>query len=264
MSGLAIIPARVGSQGIPRKNWTALAGETPVHRAIVCAERAGLSWVLSTDHPDAQQWYGAHSLYAPAPLHTETCSMVDVVLDVLKRVPGPPDQKVLLVQPTQPLRTPDHLRHALALLDIHASVASVVEAEPAAKLYFEGFWPVTGERKERRQDARPTYRCDGTVYGFRRGVFEMAKTFVAFGTHMLVIPPEETARLDTPFDWEMAERRLRDQRITPDNPGSNRSCPSGAAHGCARVGCRVPPEKQRTAPQALAEGPRGGDFFAPR
>jgi CMP-N-acetylneuraminic acid synthetase len=45
--------------------------------------------------------------------------MVDVVLDVLKHYPGPDDQKVLLVQPTQPLREPKHLEQAIAMLDTY-------------------------------------------------------------------------------------------------------------------------------------------------
>jgi len=53
------------------------------------------------------------------------------------------------------------------------SVASVVEVEPAAKLYFrseaDSFEPVLAQTQERREDARSTYACDGTVYVFRRG-----------------------------------------------------------------------------------------------
>jgi CMP-N-acetylneuraminic acid synthetase len=152
-------------------------------------------------------------LYAPAPLHADTCSMVDVVLDVLKRVPGAPDQKVLLLQPTQPLRRSKHLEQALAMLDKCSSLASVVEVEPADKLYWEFFCPVVDSGGiERRQDALPTYACDGTVYGFRREWFEQYKNFRDVTTRMLVIPPEETARLDTHFDWEMAELRLDAER----------------------------------------------------
>jgi CMP-N-acetylneuraminic acid synthetase len=228
MSGvLAIIPARTGSKEIPSKNFKALVGRSPLERAARCCFDVGIypsNILVTSDTPYLPiEVSGVTGHYAPAPLHTDTCSMLDVVLDVLNTYPGDYDQKVLLVQPTQPLREPKHLRKAIECLEWIDSVASVVEVEPAAKLYYSGFEKVA-EGVERRQDARKTFACDGTVYGFRRGWFKWYKQFRGPYTHQLVIPPEETARLDTPFDWEMAELRLR-------NRESKRSCSCGA--GCA-------------------------------
>jgi CMP-N,N'-diacetyllegionaminic acid synthase len=210
---LAIIPARVGSKGIPGKNFRLLAGRSPVQRAVDVVFEAGIPSLVTSDS-EWLQWEFArwpdtwHE--ANAPLHTDTCSMVDVVLDVLKHYPGPDDQKVLLVQPTQPLREPKHLEQAIAMLDTCDSVASVVEVEPAEKLYDKDLCPVLDwGGTERRQDAAKTYACDGTVYAFRRWWFNIRPAFIGLLTKMMVIPPSETARLDTPFDWEMAELRLK-------------------------------------------------------
>jgi CMP-N-acetylneuraminic acid synthetase len=136
--------------------------------------------------------------------------MVDVVLDVLRRVPGPPDQVVLLVQPTQPLRQRKHLEEALDYLETWQSLASVVEVEPAQKLYFEGFEPVMpGYETERRQDGSQTYACDGTVYGFRREWFlDWGEFRVEGETMMYEVAAAETCRLDTSTDWAIAELRV--------------------------------------------------------
>ena len=96
-----------------------------------------------------------------------------------------------------------------------ASVVSLAETEPADKLYYVtrfghrlGVTPVA-LGVERAQDARRTYYCDGTVYGFLRGWFEQHQTFRhPVYTRPLFIEPEDTCRLDTPHDWAMAELRL--------------------------------------------------------
>lgn len=210
MNPLTIIPARIGSKGIPYKNFTELAGTTPLLRALECCYEAGLYPVITSDHPAFQ--HSPH-LFSPAPLHTDTCSMADVVADVLARKPGPDDQVIVLVQPTQPLRRPEHLRDAIAQVSQDCpSVATVVEVEPAEKLYYRnvgwGLTPVTRRRAERRQDAERTYACDGTAYAFQRGWFNTHRKFIGASTLMIIIPPDQTCRLDTPLDWTLAELRL--------------------------------------------------------
>ena len=51
MNPLFVVPGRLGSKRIPRKNYIPLAGITPVTRAIVCALNADSSGqvVLTSD-----------------------------------------------------------------------------------------------------------------------------------------------------------------------------------------------------------------------
>ena len=207
---LIIIPARLGSKGIPNKNFRLLNGRSPLDRAIDCAKLAGFSnIVVTTDHPDTALLPG--NLLGMAPLHTDTCSMVDVVLDVLQRVPGSDDQRVLLAQPTQPLRQPKHLHMAIGLLFHYYSVASVIGVEPAAKLYYrraDAFESILTQTVERRQEAFPTFACDGTIYGFQRWWFLAHRIFHSPSTYMLRIPKSEACRLDDLEDWAIAEQRV--------------------------------------------------------
>ena len=39
----ALIPARVGSKGVPNKNWKPLNGKSCVQRAVECAQAAGIT-----------------------------------------------------------------------------------------------------------------------------------------------------------------------------------------------------------------------------
>ena len=134
--------------------------------------------------------------------------MIDVVRDVLARVPGPDDEIILLVQPTQPLREPKHLTEAIRLMENDAgSVVSVTETTQPEKSYrIESgiLTPVSLDGTiERRQDMPLAYRRDGTVYSWRRG----KRYFDTYATP-LVIPKSETCELDTPDDWAIAEVRL--------------------------------------------------------
>lgn len=232
---LALIPARVSSKGIPRKNFRSLCGVTPLRRAVDCARavREIEQIVVSTDaaemHPSATGVQRVTILYTGPPIHTDTCPMIDVVKDALARIPGPPDQIVLLIQPTQPLRQPKHLTQAIALLEDSGadSVVSVVELprthSPDMACAIDGsgrLWPwmtaVDDEQPwlrmpRRRQEAGRAYIRDGTCYCFRRSTVAQHGTIYGQDVCPLIIPPYETCPLDTPLDWLEAERRLRER-----------------------------------------------------
>lgn len=201
---IALIPARLGSKGIPNKNFAPLYHMSPLERAVSCCIGAGITPWVSSDAPNALKW--PYWLDRPADLADDTTPMAAVVGDFLTRVPGEPDEIILLVQPTQPLREPKHLRAALELVEQYGSVMSVTQTESINKLYYQGRDSLIpfGVPVERRQMTRPTFRCDGTVYGFRRrdGYFHYRTATPLF------IPAEETASLDTPLDWQLAELRL--------------------------------------------------------
>jgi N-acylneuraminate cytidylyltransferase len=219
---IALIPARVHSHGIPNKNFRPLVGISPVMRAVTACFGAGIKAYVSSDRPNLEHW--RWWVERPAELAKDTTPMRLVIEHFLQQVDGPPDELILLVEPTQPLRQPKHLTQAIELSEQYPRVVSVVETESVQKLYFvtdadDVLLPVSIP-VERRQDARKTYRCDGTVYTFRRKAFP-ALTSLQRGSHLILIPPEESCPLDTPLDWQLAELRLsRGQRGCPPAPTS--------------------------------------------
>ena len=217
MTPLCIVPARSQSKRIPNKNFRALCGLSPMRWAIRCcklglpqADIVVTSDACLTGVRDNVQWH-----QRPFELATDDASMVDVVVDVLRAYPGDPSQPCLLVQPTQPLRRPEHLQRALHALETTQSVASVVLTEPVEKLYWvygdvlspvaEALGTTGMVPLERAQDCQPTFRCDGTVYGFTREYFLHTKQFrTPLETRALLIPSDESCPLDTPTDWLIA------------------------------------------------------------
>jgi CMP-N-acetylneuraminic acid synthetase len=212
---LAIIPARTGSKGIQLKNFTHLHGITPVQRAVDCCNATHVRCIVSTDyeHATATNWL---SMRRPAHLAQDDTPMIDVVRDFLEVMPGPPDEIILIVQPTQPLREPKHLAEAIRLMDGGAaSVVSLTPTESTQKVMElnQGCvfpWDqLTTE--ERRQDARLVFRRDGTVYAFRRGQVNTDQAWMPWYLQPcvpLMVPKSETCELDTPDDWAIAEVRL--------------------------------------------------------
>ena len=229
---LAIIPARSGSKGIPGKNFRDLCGASPTQRALSVAN--GLSPIdvaVTSDSNDVFSLRGRFMpIGRPIALATDSAAMVDVVKFALEQIPGPPDQKIVLLQPTQPLREPKHITQALALLDASVdSVVSVVELprthHPELALCVDdgrllrlwpdecAYWeaPYQGLRylPTRRQDVTPAYVRDGTAYCFHRRTVEQHGNIYGEKVKPLIIPASETQALDSPEDWAEAERRLR-------------------------------------------------------
>jgi len=68
-----------------------------------------------------------------------------------------------------------------------------------------------GERVTRRQDARPAYSRDGTVYAFRRSTVEKSGGIYGGDCRPLLIDPSDSLSIDSPADWDEAERLLSRQ-----------------------------------------------------
>jgi CMP-N-acetylneuraminic acid synthetase len=65
-----------------------------------------------------------------------------------------------------------------------------------------------GARVARRQDARPAYAREGTVYACWRRTIERWGSLYGERCQPLVLDPAESLSIDTADDWAAAERRL--------------------------------------------------------
>ena len=223
---LGLVPARGGSKGIPGKNVQPLAGHTLLEYTARAARESGVldRVILSTDSPEIAD-AGRHAglevpFMRPASLAADDTPMVPVIQHALSETARSgwfPDIIVLL-QPTSPLRRPDHIRDAVNLLrETNAdSVVTVVELprhlSPDYVMRIDGgllkpFLP-EGARVTRRQDARPAYSRDGTVYAFWRTTLERFGSIYGETCRSLVLDESDSLSIDTQRDWELAEERL--------------------------------------------------------
>ena len=228
MRTLALIPARAGSKGIPGKNIRDFAGK-PLYLWAWDVGRFTCDDVLVTT--DYEQLTVTRKIVRPERLCWDNTPMIAVVKHALQEVLDHPEwgmypDVIVLLQPTQPLRKPEHVRAALKLLEETGadSVVSVVQIpahyspDYAMRTSYDitrdryGLYPFLPDAYRidvtRRQDARPAYSRDGTVYAIRRQTIEQGSLY---GSHCvpLVIPSSESCTLDTEEDWQRAEAMVR-------------------------------------------------------
>ena len=223
---LGLVPARGGSKGVPGKNVRPLAGHTLLEYTVRAARESSVldRVILSTDSleiADAGRRAGLEVPFMrPAALAADDTPMVPVIEHALGEIArhGWLPDIVVLLQPTSPLRRPEHIRDAVAMLrETEAdSVVTVVELprhlSPDYVMRIDGgrlkpFLP-EGARVTRRQDARPAYSRDGTVYAFRRSTIEQLGGIYGNDCRPLVIDTNDSLSIDSQADWDEAERRL--------------------------------------------------------
>lgn len=222
---LGLIPARGGSKGVPGKNLRPLLGKSLIQRAHEVAVASGVldRVILSTDDPEIRQ-HGLNigldaPFLRPSDLSGDESPMIAVVLHALGALAaeGYTPDAVMLLQPTSPLRSPNHLVKAVSLLESSDSVCSVIQIpstlSPHYVMKIDGgrlqYFLEEGKLIKRRQDVPPAYTREGTVYLTRCDVLIKDRDFYGASCAPLVLSPVESLSIDTEADWQEAERRLR-------------------------------------------------------
>ncbi len=137
MSVVAVIPARGGSKGIPRKNLVRIGGQSLIGYAIAAAQGASSvdRVVVSTDDieiAEVAKTLGAEVPFLrPAALASDHAPMLAVLQHMLEWLQFQDRiiEAIVLLQPTSPMRTSNHIQEAVDLFRVSAasSVVSVTE-----------------------------------------------------------------------------------------------------------------------------------------
>ena len=114
---IAIIPARGGSKGIPRKNIISFLNKPLITHSIEYAKKSTLvhNVYVSTDDKDISKVSldsGAQVINRPRNLSNDTASTESVLLHALDNIKAKPDA-IILLQPTSPLRPKGSLDKAI-------------------------------------------------------------------------------------------------------------------------------------------------------
>lgn len=176
---LALIPARGGSKGIPHKNIVNLKDKPLIDYTILAAKNSQyIDYILvSTDDKEiaevAQRSGAEVPFMRPQELASDTAKTIDVVLhaiDYMKRVEMQHDILVLL-QPTQPLRTAEDIDGAIETFFEH-NCKALVSVSPAEthpiliRSIADGKLIPMLKRSStcRRQDFPAFYQVNGCIY----------------------------------------------------------------------------------------------------
>jgi N-acylneuraminate cytidylyltransferase len=219
LSVLALVTARGGSTGLPRKNLREVGGKTLLVRAVEAGQRAATvdRVVLSSDDPEIIQaaiLAGCDVPFVrPAELASDEARSIDVVRHALETLTEGYDLVVLL-QPTSPLRSAEDVEAALELC-VRRGAPACVSVCPADKPPFwmhgldeqlrlrpilPGYRPAS-----RRQDLPQAFAVNGAVYVARTDWIMAQDGFIGPETLGYVMPRERSVDIDDELDLIMAE-----------------------------------------------------------
>lgn len=212
---LALITARGGSKGLPRKNLLQAAGLPLIGWTIRAAQQSQVidRLVLSSDDReimDVARELGCDVPFCrPAALASDMSSSMDVIIHALDQLPG--YDYLVLLQPTSPLRNGSDIAAAVELLQKYdvPSCVSVCEAEQSPYLMYQigdderlaSLLPSL-KTSYRRQDLPPVYILNGAVYVARINWLRETRSFLSPETIAYRMPTERSIDIDTVDDFE--------------------------------------------------------------
>lgn len=237
---LIIIPARGGSKGIPHKNIKEFLGKPLIHWAIESARSIADDEhiIVSTDDEEIAACAMLTGLKVPyrRPSHlaTDQASTQDAIINAMDWADSQNIRynKVLLLQPTSPLRNVDDILRTIEAYTPDCDMAVTVKPSSANPYYdcFEtnadGYINVSkGDGGfTRRQDAPKTWQLNGAVYVINPQ--SLRSMPMGRFTHRIPVemPSNRSVDLDTPLDWIIAETVGREMNSNQYKPSSPINC----------------------------------------
>jgi len=222
---IAIIPARGGSKGLPRKNVLDLNGKPLIAHTIEAALKSDIfsKIVVTTDDKEIREValeYGAEVIDRPKELATDSASSLDVIEHTLHCLEEQYESFVLL-QPTSPLRTSEHIREAFHQYkkDNAYSLVSIVQTEhPPFKMLIEEdegkinplfSWQ---DLTKPRQQLPTTYLTNGAIYICKSKLFLEKKNLFEPLCVFYKMDGRSSLDIDTKDDFELCEKYIKGRK----------------------------------------------------
>jgi len=218
---VAIIPARGGSKGIPRKNVKELNGKPLIGYIIETA--LGVDEIdrviVSTEDPEieaAARSFGAEVPFTrPLELAGDEIGTLPVLQHAVSYLEENENYKpdiVILLYATSPMLSHSRIMEALGLIKEKNfdSVLSVIEdrghywIENRGK--YERFYP---KNLRNRQFTKPLFKENGAIYITKRDILMEKNEIVDGNIGFLVMEERETVDIDEPFDFEIVEVMMK-------------------------------------------------------
>lgn len=214
---LAIIPARGGSKGVPRKNIRMVAGKPLIAWTIDEAKKSRYidSLILTSEDPEiikvAHECGCEVPFIRPSELSLDETSGIEPVLHAIESLPG--YDYVVLLQPTSPLRISDDIDTCLDMCINNGVTSAVSLTEPDKHPFWMYYRAENGQitsvldpvrNFDRRQDLPHVYALNGAVYVAECKWLMENRTFVSPETLGYVMAKERSLDIDTEMDLTLA------------------------------------------------------------
>ena len=240
---LALIPARGGSKGIPRKNIRNFAGYPLIAWSIAAAKQSQLVTrvIVSTDDEEIAalgRAYGAETPFLrPAEFaqdNTTDLPVFEHALQWLEENENYRPEIVIQLRPTSPIRPKDCVDRAISILMDHEDADCVRGVVPAGQNPHK-MWRFAEDDKPMqpllevegiaepynapRQILPPVYWQTGHIDAIRVSTIQKKKSLTGDVIYPLVIDPRYTVDIDNLADWAKYEVLAGSglEMVTPGN-----------------------------------------------
>jgi len=224
---IALVPARGGSKGVPRKNLVPVGASSLLQRAIASARDSGAVDLVVVSTNDAEIAAAADRAGALVQKRSDHAStdestagdVMNEFVDWCREQNIVDESYVVYLQPTSPLRTAEHIAEAFRLLEqtVADTCVSVVRNEhtpfKALRISESGSMiPLFDETSvtANRQTLPETYRPNGAIYIFPLSHFVRDRQIPIAGAIPFIMSSESSVDIDTPFDIDLAEMYLKE------------------------------------------------------
>lgn len=222
MKRICTVCARSGSKGVPGKNQRPLLGKPLTAWTVEQAKESELFDLVAVSSDSAEirtiaKRYGADLLVErPDELASDTITKLPAIAHCVREAEaasGAAFDVIVDLDVTAPLRLPEDIRGAVALLEERA-VTNVITGAPAHRSpYFnlverrpDGTVQLAKPPEtpvQRRQDAPACFDMNASIYVWRRDPFVASPAVFYDDTLLYEMPAERSHDIDTELDLEL-------------------------------------------------------------
>ena len=224
MNIIALIPARGGSKGIPKKNIKLFNGEPLVNHSIKYAKNCNLidEIYVSTDDEEISLISlkaGASVIKRPINISGDNATTESAIKHTLKSLSKKPDIIVLL-QPTSPYRPEGSLQEALDKF-IDNDYDSLLSISPTHRF----IWSIDKKnnlkasydflKRPRRQDLKKSeinFIENGSLYIFKYESFLLSENRLGGKIGYVEFDEEFSHEIDTYYDFKFLEGLVKNEK----------------------------------------------------
>ncbi len=212
----ALVPARGGSKTIPQKSIVPLMDQPLIAytlQAVNASEVADVVYVSSDDEQilAVANYYGAEKFKRDPHLASNEATLDSVVAEFIHRIKPEPKDIIILLLPTSPLRTSEHIRDALAEFKDFPTCRCLLSVYEIESKYFNAYvgggeflHPLSGEHVSymTRHDLPSLYLPNRAIYIFR--VNEFLREEKIPKTHLIPFLMSEADSLEVKCEEDFA------------------------------------------------------------
>jgi len=223
---IAIIPARGGSKGVPKKNIKLLEGKPLIAYSIEAAKNSGVvdKVFVSTDDEEiaeVSKKYGAEIVYEKEENKDQFDltkeSYLQYAIEEIEKL-GIKIKLIVFLQATSPLRNSEKVKEAIKKIyeEGYDSALSVYPTYAYFGEVKEGQYIPFRKVRQRKQEMVPWYCDNGALYVIKRPVFDRVRNRYGGKIGVVMMTEEDSLQIDYPSEWWLANQIIK-RKKSKDN-----------------------------------------------